>query len=492
MIMLLYLCAKRGAIVVADDRVLWLFMLAQLTKRIQQMNEIRSFSLYDLLGSVRRCLTQGFTSRYWVRAETSEVRRAGVSGHCYLELVEKGQQGSIRARVRASIWSGQYAQIEARLRSAGLPPLVSGMEVLVLTEVTYHEQYGLSLVIHDIDPSYSLGELARLRQETIARLKREGIIDDNKGLPLPRPLSRLAIVSSATAAGLGDFMDQLHHNRYGLVFYTALFVAQMQGETTGGSVMAAMDRILGHEGLFDAVVIIRGGGATSDLRAFDSYELCAYTAQYPLPVLCGIGHERDESVLDLVAHTSLKTPTAVAEHLIHLGLGELSLVQSLSERIASGARQLSLERHRALDTLEMRLPLVANRYLHGEHLRQAQLRQGIGSSARAQLETYRRSLELSLPRIIYMSQSLSQHRHAELARLRERIRLPLSTLMARYRQQLDQYEQAVRLSSPETVLRRGFALVRRGEQIITEASDLSEGDELSIQIGTTSASARVH
>lgn len=450
---------------------------------------IRSYSLYELVGSVRRCLEASFSGRYWVRAETSDLRRAG--GHTYLELLEKDDGGSVRARVRAHVWAYTYASIEQRLREAGLASLTSGMSILALVQVAYHEQYGLSLNIVDLDPSYSLGEIARLRQETIARLKREHIFDDNKTLPLPRPLQRLAIVSSPTAAGLGDFMHQLSTNRYGLHFYTALFVAQMQGEHTTPSVIRALERVEQSLEAFDAVVIIRGGGAVSDLRAFDTYQLCSFCAQYPLPILCGIGHERDESVLDLVAHTSLKTPTAVAEYLIHRQLDELGRLSEQSQRLVQAVSLLSLERHRALAQLTLRLPHMAGRALQGEQRRQGELRQRLSTRARQRLEGSRQRLERIPPLVSYMVRGRMRHEQEALGRIATRLRLPLRAGVAHHVARLEQYEQAIRLAHPDNVLRRGFALVERAGRIVTQASDLAPGDRLRLRLGTGAIDATV-
>lgn len=453
--------------------------------------EIKSFSLYELTSSIRRCLSTSFSGRYWVRAETSDVRLSGASGHCYLELLEKGKGGEIRARIRASIWAGIYSSIAQRLQTAGVSPLTSGMGILALVEVTYHEQYGMSLIIHDIDPSYSLGEIARLRQQTIERLRREGIMDDNKTLTLPHPLRRLAIISSPTAAGLGDFMDQLHRNRLGLPFYTALFSAQMQGDGTTHSVIAALGRILPHTDLFDAVVIIRGGGAVSELRAFDSYELCAACAQYPLPILCGIGHERDQSVLDLVAHTSLKTPTAVAEYLIQSLTQELTMLEGYSQRLKQGTQRLVMMRHQRLDNLAYTLPrLVSRRLGHAREelaYRQMRLERGV----RRHLQMNHQRLESYRERLGYACRTSLLTRSARLDQLTQRLPMLISQRREAIRLQLERYEQAIRLAHPDNVLARGFALIERDGAIITDAKQLKEGDTLNIRLGKHSAEAQV-
>lgn len=455
------------------------------------MSRPRSYSLLELTGSVRRCLEASFSSTYWVRAETSDLRHAGASGHCYMELLEKGSTGNVVARVRATIWASTYAEIHQSLIASGAGPLTSGMNILARVSISYHEQYGLSLQIHEIDPSYSLGELARLRLETIERLKRHGILEVNKSLELPRPLQRIAIVSAQGAAGYGDFVRHLRDNRYGLHFYTALFSAQMQGEQTTSSVIAALRRIFAVRSHFDAVVIIRGGGAVSELRAFDSYELCEYCAQFPLPLFSGIGHERDLSVLDMVAHTSFKTPTAVADYLVQNLYGELRLLEAGGQRLRLAVLELMAYRERRLEQMLALLPRLGARRLELEGLRQSQLHRRLSHSLSQRLALELRrvgSLAESLP---HLGRRVMEQRASRL----ERLVLPLGVLVrgheARWRARLDQLETAIRLSHPEHILSRGFAIVEHEGKIITEASTLNRGDRLRIRLSRQSIEASV-
>ena len=235
----------------------------------------------------------------WVIAETSDLRV--VRGHCYMELVEKDDHGTTVAKLGAVIWASTFVRLNAKFQAAMGTELKTGMKLLVLATANYHSQYGFKAVINDIDPSYTMGDMARQRLEILKRLKADGIIDMNKELPITAVPQRIAVISAAGAAGYGDFMNQLEHNPYRLKFYTCLFGASMQGSQTVPTVLAALDRINEHLDLFDAVVIIRGGGATSELNSFDNYDLAAAVAQFPLPVIVGIGHDRDETVLDYVA-----------------------------------------------------------------------------------------------------------------------------------------------------------------------------------------------
>ena len=448
---------------------------------MSQATAVRSFSLTELLSSVRRCLEHSFPDRYWVRAEVSDLRRAGTQGHGYLELLEKGEQGDVVAKARATIWSSTYTQIEQRCERSGVGKLVSGMSILALVGIAFHPLYGLSLNIIDIDPNYSLGEIARLRQETIQRLKRNGLFQMNKELELPRPLQRIAIISSPTAAGYGDFMRQLHANSYGVVLYTALFTAQMQGSDTTPSVIAALGRIAAVEEHFDAVVIIRGGGAVSELRAFDDYVLCEAAAQFPLPIISGIGHERDVSVLDLVAHTSLKTPTAVAAFLVDGLANELATLLEQLRRLPALLQALSMGRSNWLHAQVSRLPLlVRSRFEQAERKLLTQ-RSQITLAARHYLLQSDHRLDLVLRRLPVASvYALRLHQQ----QLRERL-APLPLYIAHLRERWEaillRQEQAVRLAHPDQILRRGFSLVSVDGRIVTRSSQLPAGAEIVVR-----------
>ena len=288
--------------------------------------EDQALSLFQLLGQVKSAIKDNLPSPWWVVAEISELK-VNYSGHCYLELIEKDTEGeSIKARARATIWASVFRMIQPYFETTTHTRLAAGMKVMVKVSAEFHELYGFSLNISDIEPSYTVGELARQKQETINRLIAEGVYEMNKALPFPDLPARIAVISSKTAAGFGDFMDQLMNNAFGYKFYVKLFTAVMQGDEAEQSIIAALDKIFLYEDLFDVVVLIRGGGSQSEMSCFNSYWLALHLCQFPLPVLTGIGHEQDESIADLVAHTRLKTPTAVAEFL-------LSKYQQADERI---------------------------------------------------------------------------------------------------------------------------------------------------------------
>lgn len=308
---------------------------------------MKSYTLSELCNEIGEALDECLASSYWVKAEINSLSEKG--GHMYLELVE-----GKNAKMRATCWAGTKELLTAYFESETGQHLQTGMAVLVEAQVQWHAVYGLSLSIVGIDPSYTLGDIARQRQQTIAALQADGLLDAQQLLPLPTLIRRIAVISSASAAGYEDFRHQLDNS--GFRFETHLFAATMQGAGAEQSIIAALEDISSaNHPSFDAVVIIRGGGATSDLNCFDNYTLCACCAQFELPVITGIGHTRDVSVLDMVAHEALKTPTAVAEWLIHRMENQMARIAELVVRLHRTAeRQLLIRRHR-VELLEQRL-----------------------------------------------------------------------------------------------------------------------------------------
>lgn len=309
---------------------------------------MESITLYELNRQVRRTLEVQMPSEVWVQAEVSEVHPNPASGHCFVELVQKDEKrGTPIAKARGTIWANVWAMLAPHFEEQTGQPFKAGIKVLLLVSVSFHEQYGYSLVIKDIDPVYTLGEMERNRREILRRLQEEGVADMNKELPWPLLPQRVAVISSATAAGYGDFCNQLLGNSYGFVFYVHLFQAVMQGEQVEESVIAALDRIAAHRELWDVVVIIRGGGSTSDLSGFDTYPLAVNCAQFPLPLVTGIGHERDDTLIDTVAHTRVKTPTAAAALLIDSVAAQAAVVNDLADRtVQAVVNRLQAEKHR--------------------------------------------------------------------------------------------------------------------------------------------------
>ena len=331
------------------------------------MNSIDSpLTLYSLNNLVRNAVADAMPSRYWVTGELSEVRETA-TGHCYIELVQRDEKTQeMVAKARGTIWARIYSMLRPYFLEQTGQKFAAGLKVLLQVTVSFHELYGFTLDVCDIEPAYTIGDIARQRQLIIKRLTEEGVIGLNKELEIPLLPQRIAIISSATAAGYGDFCDQLMNNRYGFVFYPHLFPAPMQGNTAEQGIIDALDRIAAHAECWDAVVIIRGGGATSDLGCFDSYDLANNCAQFPLPIITGIGHLRDESVLDIVAHTSAKTPTAVAELLIHAMLANESMLDGLQEGIANAVTGRIKDEKRRIETIVGRIPVATALFMQAQ------------------------------------------------------------------------------------------------------------------------------
>lgn len=320
---------------------------------------MEALSLYELNGMVRRAVCEGVPREVWVTGELAEGRTAA-NGHFYGELVEKDEATDrVVARARITCWAGQWRQLRQYFIDETGQDLRPGMSLMLLADPGFHEQYGFSLNILDIQPQFTLGGQALKRRRILEQLDEDGILHDNQSLVLPALTQRIAVVSAAQAAGWGDFHNQLLHNTLGLAFRVELFPAVMQGQHVEESVIAALCAIAEQAGRWDAVVIIRGGGASTDLSDFDSYPLAACIAQFPLPVITGIGHDRDETVLDHVAHTSLKTPTAVAAFLVERLGHQLERVNLLAERIPSAAFHALQQQRQRLERTGMRLSYAA-------------------------------------------------------------------------------------------------------------------------------------
>ncbi len=321
------------------------------------MNE--RLKLSELNGLVKKAVSDAFTAPIWIIAEISELK-TNRSGHCYLALIEKDEHGdTILAQARATIWSYTFRMLKPYFEATTGQQLVEGLKVLVSVSVEFHELYGYSLNIRDIDPTYTLGDMARRRLEIIARLKADGVSEMNKELDLPLVPQKIAVISSSTAAGFQDFVDQLTNNPQGYQFHFKLFSAIMQGNQAESSIIGALEQIYLYEDFFDIVVIIRGGGSQADLSCFDNYNLAYFITQFPLPVITGIGHEKDDSIVDLVAHTRLKTPTAVAEFLIGIvSRFELYLDELAKNYIAGVDELLSTEKNKIDQFSRMLAPIT--------------------------------------------------------------------------------------------------------------------------------------
>lgn len=359
------------------------------------MNSIEEpLTLYALNNMVRGAINEGVPLRYWVTGELSEVREAS-NGHCYIELVQRDEvTNELIAKARGTVWARIYSLLKPYFLEQTGQPFSAGLKVLLQVTVGFHELYGYALDVCDIEPAYTVGDMARQRMLVIKRLAEEGVIDLNKELSFPLLPQRVAVISSSTAAGYGDFCDQLSGNRYGFVFYPHLFTSPMQGSGVEQGIISALNRIAENVDMWDVVVIIRGGGAVSELSCFDTYDLANNCAQFPLPIITGIGHQRDESVLDIVAHTSVKTPTAAAELLIHAMLEQSAFVENARQDIVTAVRmRIDAEKQR-VNTVANRLPVSAMLALQNEKMRLQPLVQRLSSSVELFLREQHHRLDI--------------------------------------------------------------------------------------------------
>lgn len=327
---------------------------------------MKQYSLSELCAEIQEVVENDLLERYWVCAEIASL---SARGHCYMELVEKADDNMLAAKVRATCWSNVYSLLSAYFIQETGQALRVGMQVLVEVSVTFHPVYGLSLNVWNIDPTYTQGDLAKQRQATIRRLTEDGVMELQQSLELPTLIHKVAVISAADAAGYGDFCDQLQNNRFGVKFEVELFTAVMQGDHAPKSIIKALNEIVSEEEKWDIVVIIRGGGATTDLGCFDDYELASHCAQFPLPILSGIGHTRDMSIVDMVAHTSVKTPTAAAEWLIERVAEQVEMIRQLVLRLQRATQHAVVQENNKLQAYMQRMSHAAQRLLMQEQNR---------------------------------------------------------------------------------------------------------------------------
>lgn len=439
-------------------------------------------SLIELNQEIKSILKENTKKKYWVIGEISELK-VNYSGHCYLELIQKDESSDqIIARSRATIWAPAYRMIKPYFETTTGQTLREDLGILVKVSVEFHEVYGLSLNITDIEPTYTVGELAIKKQKIIERLTEEGVIEMNKELEFPVPCQKIAVISSLTAAGFEDFADQILNNPFGYKFYLRLFPAVMQGEDAEKSIIAALDTIYQYESVFDAVVIIRGGGSQADLSCFDSYWLAYHITQFPLPVFTGIGHEQDDSVTDLVAHTRLKTPTAVATFLIDQA-GQLhAQLEEITERIFSQILEILEQYNKNLYELTSRFHLTINEFVFQQSRRLEQLgyRLSIGSKQymnKKQTSLLRNENQLQ----VRIGAIIRTHQY----KIRTTIKLfnhSIRHLFSSRFQSLELQESRIIYLDPKQILKRGYSITKYKNKILTNASLTEPGEHLETQL----------
>ena len=396
----------------------------------------------------------------WVMAELSDVRYSG--GHCYMELIEKNPAGQTVAKLRANIWASKVPYIRRKFFASTQRDIVNGMKVMVYGAAGHHSVYGLSFTINDINPSYTLGDMERIRREILMRLQKEGVIEQNKQEIMSPAPQRIAIISAEGAAGYGDFMNQLAGNSDGFVFYPFLFPAVMQGERTSQSVRDALDMIEQTMENWDCVAIIRGGGATTDLNGFDDYDLAYRVATFPLPIVVGIGHERDRTVLDEIAHTRMKTPTAVAAFFIDKLRTAYSAVGQMVQWIARYSTDRLVGEARRLDNAETMIPALAN----------------------ARLTAAKARLDRELTRIPVLVESRLAGERGKIDSLRRFISMATDGVIKRSSTKLDSLAGMIDVLSPTNTLRRGYSITRVNGHAVTDASTVKPGDILETQLNS--------
>lgn len=406
-----------------------------------------SISLSELSNKIHETLRQRFDSPLWIRAEISELRE-NPNGHCYLELIEKDSLSDIiLAKSKANIWNTTYRMLKPYFETSTGQAFRSGLNVLVSVTVEFNGVYGFSLNVRDIDPSFTIGELAARRLKIIRQLEADGIMDMNKQLEMPALAQRVAIISSPTAAGYGDFCDQLHSHSSHFVFYTKLFPAIMQGDHAPQSIVGALEKIYQHAEHFDVVIIIRGGGATTDLACFDDYELALNCAQFPLPIIAGIGHQRDVSILDLVAHQSVKTPTAVAELLIGMLQNAEQEVFGLLDQIAS----------------------VIKRKMDAEKTHQQQIRQRIKHALNKQIIERNHQLDTQKQRLVSL----------------------VNLQIEKQRNRLSLLQKSIELHSPQFLLKYGYTMTTQHGKRLTSGKNLKHGDKITTYFHDSSVESEI-
>ena len=395
------------------------------------MSEEKHMTLFELNRLVRETIECELPHEYWVEAELSECRES--RGHCYMELIEKDEQTATPiAKARANCWAQKWVMIRPYFERATGQRLVAGMKVLLKVHPQFHEAYGFSWIVTDIDPTYTLGDMARKRQEIVRQLKEEGVFDLQKELTLPLFCQHIAVISSETAAGYGDFCNQLADNPYGFQFQTQLFPAIMQGEGVEGSIINALERI--YDQPFDCVVIIRGGGATSDMSGFDTLALAEHVANFPIPIITGIGHDRDESILDMVSHTRVKTPTAAAALLIDHLKEVLDTVDNAQNSITRLVQQ-------KLSTLSAQLSSVSE----------------------------------AIPRLFSI---VKTRQEAKIDALQQRLPMLIERRFLAENHRLQLMEEKLKALDPQLLLKRGYSITLHKGKAVKDASLLKEGDEI--------------
>jgi len=439
-------------------------------------------SLLELNNLVKEVLKENLTKTYWLVAEISEIRQ-NISGHCYLEFIQKDDSSdSLLAKARANIWANTYRLIKPYFETSTNSSLAQGMKILVNVSVEFHELYGYSLTVHDIDPAYTLGDMEQKRTLTIQQLVADGIFDMNRQLEMPVVPQRIAVISSETAAGYGDFISQLKNNEYGFVFYPCLFQAYMQGEDAEISILNAIDKIFRYVENFDVVVIIRGGGSRAELSCFDSYELASNICQFPLPVIAGIGHERDQSVVDMVANTRVKTPTAGATFLIDKVSGFASEIETMSETIVDKAKNLIDNGKHNIEIVSEQLTFFAKNIVQQkkENLIRAGYRFTTGSSKKISANSA--VLTEIESRLRYSWHDVFKNQNNKIKVDNNKLVVFVKSMLHNQNMKILSDQRIVFQCKPETIIKKGFSITTFNGKTIKNIFEVTNGDQIETKL----------
>jgi exodeoxyribonuclease VII large subunit len=441
--------------------------------------EAQSLSSFNQL--VRQTLEQSLHELYWVVAEINEINVN--NGHCFMELIEKDAASErIIAKARATVWAYQFRMVQPCFVSITGRELSAGLKVMLQVSAVFHELYGFSLQVMDINPSYTVGELALQKQQVLQQLENEGVLDMNRELESVEVPQRIAVVSSPSAAGYGDFTQQLLNNSAGYAFRQTLFPAVMQGNEADSSVTAALEKIFEREDEFDVVVVIRGGGSQSDLHCFNSYRIAASIAQFPLPVLTGIGHDRDETIADRVANMALKTPTAVAEYLIHQAKSFDDYLQDLSQRLVEAVTEAMQQPIGHIREQSQRLQRIMQTSVHRQDKKLMMYRFRLNDMVReviAQHQSKRVNMAISIQSVVKHTLTERKNKFPELERrIHNSVRAKLKTEEAKATWLSDK----LHLLNPERLLERGYSITLSNGKIVRSISGLTAGQKLETRL----------
>ncbi len=442
------------------------------------MNNMQTIALSELQRGIKSTLSEKYAEHLWVHAEIGALN-VNASGHCFLELVEKDGM-SVKAKMRATIWAFTFRLLKPYFESSTGLELSSGIKVAFKVNIEYHEVFGISLNIKDVNPAYTVGDIELQRKKIIQRLEEEGVMNMNTELDLPQVPQRIAVISSKTAAGYGDWKHHIENNEYGYCFTFDLYEAAMQGESTSQTVINALDQIYERENEYDLVVLIRGGGSKLDLMAFDTYELAINVAQFPLPVLCGIGHERDQSIIDLVAHTSLKTPTAVADFLIDKLKTFEEGIDALALDIVSLAREAVQHENHRITIFTQTFRNQSKRIVTDNQYSLNFLTKQIHQQVRYNCNEARQIIQKT-PAIIERAKSrMLEQQKEKLEDLKKQLIKGAHRTLESANNQLNNKSLLISAHDPEHILKRGFTMIKQNGNFVKSSHQLKKDKPMEI------------